>query len=74
MKKNSNKHIKQTKTAILLGVFLFSIQLQKGRKSVAKIPPIHNGIRKSLAMYNPKIIRNNNAVFCKNEEELGIII
>jgi hypothetical protein len=67
MKTNSNKHIKQTKTATLF-------QLQKGRKRVVKIPPIHNGIRKSLAMYNPKIIRNNNAVFCKKEEELGVII
>ena len=60
---------KQINTASPLGIFLPCIQLQKGRNSVAKIPPMHNGIRKSLAKYKPKIIKNTSASFCKRVEE-----
>ena len=68
----SNKRVKQLRTAIPLGIFLRSSQLQKGKNNVDKMPPMHNGIRNSFATYNPKIIRNNKAVFCKNE--VGVVI
>lgn len=55
--------IKLINTANVVGTFLFSIQLQKGKNKVAKIPPMHNGIKKSFEKYNPKKIRNNISSF-----------
>lgn len=70
----NNKDKKHIKTAKAFGTFLLCIQLQKGRNSVARIPPIHNGIRKSLAKYNPKMIKNTRANFCKKVEVCVFII
>ena len=55
--------IKQIKTAIVLGIFFFSIQLQNGKNKVAKSPPTHSGIRKSFAKYNPAKIKKHTSNF-----------
>ncbi len=44
----SNNVRRQRNTAIPFGILLFSIQLQKGKNSIAKIPPITNGIMNTL--------------------------
>ena len=58
-----SKSRRHTKTATTLDTFFLSIQLQKGRKSVAKIPPIQSGIKKSLAKYNPEKTRKVKSIF-----------
>lgn len=65
---------KQIITATLFGIFFLCIQLQKGKNNVAKIPPIHNGIRKSFAKYNPRIIKKTKASFCKKVEDEVLMI
>src|SRR6478672_1322987 len=54
---------RQIKTAKVRESFFRSSQLQKGKKSVARMPPINNGIRKSLAKYNPAQTRNARIIF-----------
>jgi hypothetical protein len=69
--KNNNR---QTIAAIPFGTFIPSNHLQSGKKSVAKIPPIARGIRKTLAKYNPAITRNRiNSVFIIEDEEVVIL-
>ena len=74
IKTTNRKETKQTKTARLFGIFLRSIQLQNGKNKVAKMPPIHNGIKKSLAKYNPaKIKKSTNNFFMTDDSDVVII-
>ena len=66
--------VKQIKTAIVLEMFFFSIHLQKGKNRVAKIPPMHNGIRKSFAKYNPAKIKNTNTNFLITDDSDVVIL
>jgi hypothetical protein len=65
---------KQIKTAIVLGIFLLSIQLQKGKNKVAKMPPIHSGIRNPFAKYNPKKVKNRASNFLITDDDDTIMI
>ena len=70
----TSSKVKQIKTAIDLEIFFFSIQLQKGKNKVARIPPIHNGIKKSFAQYNPAKIKNINSNFLITDDSDVVII
>lgn len=64
-----SKTKRQNKGANNLGIFIPSSHLQKGKKMVARIVPINNGMKKSLPKYNPAKIRNNSSNFLVNGED-----
>ena len=51
----------------------FSNQLQKGKNTVAKMPPNISGIKKDLAKYKPATTKKNRAVFFNTEFILIVI-
>src|SRR5665647_179518 len=69
-----NSTNKQMMTASTLGTFLFSIHLQNGKNSVAKIPAIHKGMRNPFAKYSPAITKNKTSSFFTNDEVEIIIL